>query len=182
MRQDVLPEPYCSMEPVFEGRRISVFASEEKDVDGRTLRREAVLHPGAVVILPLIDPQTILLIRNRRFVVDEVLWELPAGTRESGEPPSTTAQREVLEETGYRAGKLEPLHRFYTTPGFCNEAIFAYLATDLSQEAQDLDPGEEIEAVPTSLETALQWIKEGKVKDGKTIATLLFYQMFVRQA
>jgi len=182
MQPNQIPEPYRSMDPTFRGARFSVYSMERKGSDGRTHKREAVIHPGAVVILPLLDPQTILLIRNRRFVVNEILWELPAGTRELSETPQTTAEREVLEETGYRAGTVQAMTQFYTTPGFCNEEMFAFLATDLSHEGQNLDEGEEIDVESVSLSNALHWIQEGTIKDGKTIATLLYYQLFVHGA
>ncbi|MCE5319238.1 MAG: NUDIX hydrolase, partial [Parachlamydia sp.] len=86
---------------------------------GNNKRRDVILHPGAVVILPILDHEHILLIRNQRFAVGKELWELPAGTLEKGEAPLETAKRELIEETGYEAAEMEPLTQFYTSPGFC---------------------------------------------------------------
>ncbi len=101
---------------VYKGVRFDVCTLEVKGKDGRGKQRDAILHPGAVVILPINDEKTIILIRNERFVVGERLWELPAGTLEPNEPPLETAKRELIEETGFKAQSMTPLMDFYSTP------------------------------------------------------------------
>ncbi len=161
-----LPKKLSDAKTVFKGTRIEV-----KQIG----KREVVIHPGAVVILPLLDKDTILMIRNERFAVDETLWELPAGTLEPEEHPQATAERELVEETGYSAGNIEFLTSFYTTPGFCNERMFAYVAKDLTFVGQDLDEGESITVEKLPRNTVLQMIRTGEIHDAKTIATILFY-------
>jgi ADP-ribose pyrophosphatase len=147
----------------------------ENEETGRQHTREVVVHPGAVIILAINEKQEVLLIRTRRYAVDQVMLELPAGTLEAGEPPMNCAGRELLEETGYLAGKLEPLASFYTSPGILSEKMHAFVATRLEKRTQALEEGEEIEVVPTPLEEAVRLATTGEIVDGKTIATLLMY-------
>jgi ADP-ribose pyrophosphatase len=142
---------------------------------GKRHEREVVVHPGAVIILAITDDQQVLLIRNRRYAVDEILLELPAGTIEGDEPPMNCAGRELLEEAGYLAGKLTPLASFYTSPGILSEKMHAFVATKLEKAEQALEEGEDIEVVPTPLQEAIDMAASGEIRDGKTIATLLMY-------
>ena len=164
-----LPSHLENSAPIYKGKRFEVRHIGSRDV---------VIHPGAVVILPLLDDNNIVLIRNERFAISENLWELPAGTLEPKEHPQATAEREIIEETGYEAGQMEYLTVFYTTPGFCNERMFAYVAKDLKFVGQNLDATEKITVEKRSLNEALQMIRSGEIHDGKTITTLLFYQCF----
>lgn len=159
--------------------RLEVHHLEDEQTGKRT-RREVVVHPGAVVILGLRDDGKILLIRNRRYSIDQTLLELPAGTLEKGEDPINCAGRELLEETGYLAGRLVPMGSFYTSPGILSEKMYAFVAYDLSPQQADLDEGEEIELAPTTLQDAIDLIRQGEIRDGKTIATLLMYERFYR--
>jgi ADP-ribose pyrophosphatase len=161
--------------------RLEVHHLEKEDQDApevKRTRREVVVHPGAVVVLPMVDESNILLIRNKRYAVGEVLLELPAGTLEPKEPPMNCAGRELLEETGYLAKRLKPLGSFYTSPGILTEKMHAFVAYDLQKKETALEEGEEIELYPTTLEQALQMIKHGQIVDGKTIAVLLMYERF----
>src|ERR1043165_2517909 len=97
----------------------------EEEISGRRIKREVVVHPGAVVILPFLDESTILMIRNRRYAVGQILVELPAGTIEKGEDPINCAGRELLEETGHLAGRLMPLRTFFTSPGIMSEKMYS---------------------------------------------------------
>ncbi|QLH35152.1 MAG: NUDIX hydrolase [Parachlamydiaceae bacterium] len=138
-------------------------------------KRDAVIHPGAVVILPMLDEHTLILIRNERFAIGKTLWELPAGTLETNEHPQETAARELVEETGYEAGKIEFLTDFYTTPGFCNEKMFAYTAKDLKLVGQKLEETENIIVEQRTWNEVLKMIFNGEIHDAKTLTTLLFY-------
>ena len=137
--------------------------------------REVVVHPGAVVILPILDEGRIVMIRNHRISVDQELWELPAGTRETGEEPIETARRELEEEAGFRAGRLSPLIEFYTSPGICTELMHAFIATDLSPVGQRLEPGERIVVETLSTAEVRRRFTAGEFRDGKTIAVLGTY-------
>ena len=151
------------------------FTVEQRVFDGplgEPIVREAVVHPGAAVILPILDASRIIMIRQIRQVVDEELWELPAGTLEPGEPPIETACRELIEETGYRAERIEPLVTFYSSPGICTELMHVFVATGLTPVGQNLDAGEQIDVEIVSLIDARRRLLAGELRDGKTIAAL----------
>lgn len=170
-----LPDSLHNSQLVFQGVRFDVRTVE---LPGN-VRRDVVIHPGAVIILPILTPQTIIMIRNERFAVGETLWELPAGTLEPNEIPEDTAQRELTEETGYSAKKITHLTTFYTSPGICDEKMYAYAATELTLFTQNLDPSEKISVEEVSWKDAVKMVREGIIHDGKTIATLLFYKEFI---
>ncbi len=144
--------------------------------------KELVVHPGAVLILPLMGDAEVVLIRNYRYAVEEELLELPAGTLEPGEAPADCAARELMEETGYRAGRLEALCEFYTTPGFTNERMHAFVATRLEQAAQKLDDTEQIRVEIMRLADALDACVDDRIRDAKTIAALQVYHYRVKRS
>lgn len=165
-------------ERLFEGVKFAVERRQVPTREGGTAMREVVVHPGAVVVLPVLDDGRIVMIRNHRFAVDETLWELCAGTLEPGEEPAVTAGRELVEETGYSAASIEPLTTFYTSPGICDEIMYAYLARGLTEVGQQLEATEQIEVELLGREEIMRLVREGQVRDGKTIATLLYYEAF----
>jgi len=166
-------------ETLFLGERFRVEAAVQLTPNGPR-RREVVRHPGAVTILPLLSDGQICLIRNLRVAVDETLIELPAGTREQDEPQLETARRELIEETGYRAGQIEKLTDFYLSPGILDERMHLYLATELSAGDADREVGEEIANLVVSFDAALDMIGDGRIRDAKTIVGLLYYQRYCR--
>jgi ADP-ribose pyrophosphatase len=139
------------------------------------VHRELVVHPGAVLILPLLTPTDVVMIRNYRFSVRAELLELPAGTLEAHEPPLACAARELEEETGYVAGRIEPICQFYTSPGFTDELMYVFTATDLTATAQRLEATEQVRVETMALADALAATADGRIVDGKTIAALLLY-------
>ena len=147
---------------------------------GGVATREIVHHPGAVVILPLLDDGRICLIDSFRISLQRRLVELPAGTLEPGEEPLPAARRELIEETGYRARHLEPLLVFHPSPGILDEKMHLLLATGLEPGPTDLQPDEDIRPMPTSWDEALEMIRRGQIEDGKTLAGLLYYHAFRR--
>lgn len=165
---------------VFAGRRFSIRRQEV--VVGGGMRRfyEIVVHPGAAVVLPLLPDGRALLIGHFRVAVDRELLELPAGTLEPMEDPAECARRELLEETGWHAGRIEPLTRFFSSPGICDECLHAFVARDLHLEAPRREPGEQIRLVPMAYEEALAAVGDGRITDGKTMLTLLYYDRYVR--
>lgn len=173
-----LPESLKHSILVFQGARFDVRTIQLPAKEGKTIQRDAVIHPGAVIILPIIDEHTIVMIQNERFVVGETLWELPAGTLEEKEAPQLTAERELVEETGYQAAELTHLTSFFTSPGICNEEMHAYVAHGLTFVGQHLDDSERITVKHLSWQQALNMIQDGTIKDGKTIATLLYYHTY----
>ena len=139
--------------------------------DGSFARRELLLHPGAVAILPILPDGRILLVKQYRHAVGEDLWEVPAGKIEQGETPLTCAERELVEETGYRAAHWEQMMTFYTSPGFTDETITLFLARDLTKVAKPRP--EEIAACRVFTRDELERrIKNGTLQDGKTIIAL----------
>jgi ADP-ribose pyrophosphatase len=152
----------------------------ENEETGTRSQREVVVHPGAVVILPFANAETILLIRNRRHAVGQILLELPAGTLDKNEDPMNCAGRELLEETGYLAGRIKALGNFYTSPGILSEKMYAFAAYDLEKSAMALEEGEEIEVFSADWNQAIEMIRDGQIVDGKTIATLLIYERFFK--
>jgi len=166
---------------IYAGKKIKLEIHHLEDEEGRRHQREVVIHPGAVVVLPLLPDNHVLLIRNRRYAVGQILLELPAGTLDKGESPMNCAGRELLEETGYLAARLQPLGNFYSSPGVLSEKMYAFAAYDLEKSQAALEEGEEIELQPASLVEAIQMIRDGQIQDAKTIATLLIYERFYLQ-
>lgn len=159
-------------ETVFKGRVAEVHKVGVRMPDGRVVQRDWIRYNGAAVILPILDDGSIVLIRNYRFAVEETLYELPAGMLEPGEAPAVGATRELTEETGYTAGRIEKLGRFYTGPGTCNEVMHAFVATDLVGGTQDLEIYEQIETEVLSEAEVRAMVADGRIHDGKTIAAL----------
>jgi len=162
---------------LYDGRKIRL-ELHHLLAGGHRLKKELCVHPGAVVILPLLDAQTLVLIRNRRYAVGEVLIELPAGTLEKGEDPINCAGRELLEETGYLARRLKPMRSFYSSPGILTEKMHVFIAYDLELKRQALEADEEIEVVCATLGEAVEMIHQGEIVDAKTIAAILLYERF----
>jgi len=162
-------------EILVQGKRFRVERRAVPTRDGSSELREVIVHPGSVVLLPLISDDQLLLIRNHRFTLNRALWELPAGTLEPGERPEVCAPRELEEETGHRAGLLEHLFDFYPAPGVSDERMYAYIARDLVRTSQRLDPTEQIEVHQRSVDEVLRMIREREIEDAKSIATVLYW-------
>lgn len=159
----------------YRGRKIQVARDTETGPNGEEVRRDVVIHPGAVAILPLIDAEHVCLLRNHRPAVGETLWEIPAGTLEPGEAPDSAAVRELAEETGYRAGQWRKLLVGYPSPGVLSEVMHLYLASELTPGTARPEIDEQLEAHVVRWSEALNWVMEGKIHDMKTIVALLFW-------
>jgi ADP-ribose pyrophosphatase len=143
---------------------------------GMPIRRDVVRHPGAVVILPLLetpDGPRVVLIRNDRIALGKSIHELPAGTLEPMERPEDCAPRELAEETGYEAATITPLGRFYTTPGLTDEVMWSFVATGLRSVGQRLEPDEHLTVEPVRVPRAFEMIDTGELMDAKSMLTLL---------
>src|SRR5438309_5171823 len=135
--------------------------------------REVVHHRGSTVILPAFDDGTIALVRQYRHPTVKYLLELPAGGLEHQERPEEGAARELEEELGLVAGRMEKLCEFFVSPGFCAEKMWLYLATELTETSQRLEDDELIEVVRLPISRALQMITDGEIEDAKTIIGLM---------
>lgn len=151
--------------PVFRVERV-----DYADAAGRPVRKDLVRHPGAVTVVPIRSDGAVLLVRVGRLAVERFLLEFCAGKLEPGEAPAIAAARELEEEVGRRAGRIEAVATYLTSPGFCDERMHAFLATELETVPTRHEPGEEIEVVamrPAEIDAA---ILDGRLEDGKSIA------------
>lgn len=164
--------------PLCQTERFHVVRLQGTISPGFQVDKAVIRHPGAVVILPLIDSERICLIENVRPAVGKTLIELPAGTLEPNEPPLETAYRELTEETGYSARECKPLAEFFMSPGILDERMYVFVATGLEEGEPDLQPDESIKNRIMTIDEAKDAIREGVIEDAKTIAALLHYCTF----
>ena len=168
-----LTERQLDSEAVFDGALLHVRRDRVSLPDGSTGTREYIVHPGAVAILPLFDDGRILLERQYRYPLGQVLIEIPAGKIDPGETTETTAKRELLEETGYVAAQWSYMTTIHPICAYTNERVEIWLARGLKDEGgQRLDPGEFLETFTLPVAEALEWVRDGRVSDVKTIIAI----------
>ena len=169
---------------IYNGRVVHLDVDTVRYPDGSTGEMEMLRHPGAAAVIPFAsDPRgadpTVLLIRQYRYATDGLLFEIPAGRLDPGEEPDHCARRELQEEVGVTAGRLERLTTIWTTPGFTDERIHLFWAADLAAGAHAREPDEFIEVTPTPLSQALTLIRDGGISDAKTALSILFVAGFI---
>ncbi len=169
---------------IHTGRVVNLDVDTVRYPDGSTGELEMLRHPGAAAVLPFAsDPRgadpTVLLIRQYRYATGGPLLEIPAGRLNPGEEPAACARRELQEEVGVTAGRLERLTTIWTTPGFTDERIHLYWAADLAAGAHAREPDEFIEVVPTALLDVLRLVRDGTICDGKTVVAILYMAGFI---
>lgn len=157
-------------------RKIKVAIDTDVGTDGSPVRRDVILHPGAVVILPVLDAGNVVLLRNHRHAVGETLWEIPAGALEPNEPPETAARRELAEETGYEAGRWTYWGYLYASPGVLDEKLHLYFAEQLTAGVARPEADEELEPVTVPFADAVKMALSGEIKDAKTVTALLVWE------
>ena len=159
---------------VYQGRVITVNRDVVRTADHRTIRMDVVRHRGSVVLVPQPDANTVILIRQFRYVIDRWIWELPAGSLEKGESPARGARRECEEEVGWRPKSLVRLGAYYPTPGFCDEKLTFYACRDLARPSRPphQDPDEQIETRTMTLKQAWDMVIRGDIIDLKTVTGL----------
>ena len=157
---------------VFDGRIFTVTIDTVKEGE-LTYQREVVHHNGSAVIVPVHDDGTVVLVRQYRHPAVRYLIEAAAGTLDEGERPEVGAARELEEELGLTAGRLEKLSEFFVSPGFCEEKMWVYLATELTEGEQLLDEDELLDIVRLPIAEALEMITSGEIQDAKTIIALM---------
>ncbi|MEZ6070565.1 MAG: NUDIX hydrolase [Pirellulales bacterium] len=160
-------------EILLETSRFRVVREGRLTNHGQAYTREYVQHPGAVTIIPLVDDDHLCLIRNYRLAVHETLVELPAGTIDAGEDPAETALREITEETGYRADRVELMGHFWMSPGILDERMWVFVAHGLTPGPPQREANEEIENLVVTRAAALEMVHDGTIQDAKTIAALM---------
>jgi len=165
-----MPETIAS-EPIYKGSIFDVRKDTIREGDAE-YKRDIIAHPGSAVIVPVFADGTVALVRQYRHAVGKYLLEIPAGSLDGDESPEIGAARELEEEIGFRAAKLEKIAEFYVSPGFLTEKMFVYLATDLTETAQKLDEDEFVEIEHYTFSQAFDLIRNGGIEDAKTIAGL----------
>jgi ADP-ribose pyrophosphatase len=158
---------------VHAGRVLDLDVDEVVEPGGVHGVREVVRQRGSVAALPVLDDGRIVLVRQYRYAVNALVWELPAGRRDPGETPEEGARRELEEEVGLRATTLEPLLVFWTTPGFCDEVMHLFRATGLAEVPPRPEADENIESATFALDEAMAMVKRGEIREGKTLVALL---------
>lgn len=164
---------------IYTGKVVTLNLETVTLPNGATVELEVVRHPGAAAIVPMKDDRTVVLIRQYRLAAGGFIYEIPAGKLQPGEDPRHCAERELEEEIGYRAGAIERLETFFTAPGFTDEVMHLFLATSLTKTAQKLDHDEVLEVIEMPLDTALAHIRDGTIRDAKTIVGL--QSVYLRQ-
>lgn len=172
---DSLRETTLSSESIFKGNVISLQVDTVQLPDGNKATREVVKHPGAVSVLAIHEGR-LLLVDQYRQPMGRCELEIPAGKLEQGEDPLQAAKRELQEETGYSCGKIELVHSFYTSPGFADEIIHLYIASDLQKGEMALDEDEFLEVYEATLEECESYIAEGRIGDAKTILAVYIWK------
>jgi len=177
--------PLVSAKRLYSGRIVNLDLDTVRFPDDSIGQLEMLRHPGAAAVVPFLDPPggadpRLLLIRQFRHAADGYIWEVPAGRLDAGELPEFCAERELEEETGMRARRLERLTTIYTTPGFTDERIHLFLADGLDPGAEHREADEFMELHTLRWSQVLEMIERGEIVDGKTLVSLLFVQTFRR--
>ena len=176
-----LEEKQLSFDYKFKGKIIKLRVDEALLPNGATATREVVEHNGGICIVPLTDENEVLMVEQYRYPYSEVVLEIPAGKRDGNEEPLEGGKRELKEETGATAQNYTFLGELYPTPGYCGEIIYMYLATGLSYGETDPDEDEFLNVKKIPLETAVEMIMNGEIKDAKTQAAILKVERLLKK-
>lgn len=176
--KDPLKETTRTSEEIFNGELLHVFRDEVSLPDETSSVREWIRHPGACAIVPVFRDGTIMLVRQFRYPLKRTFYEVPAGKIDPGEPPYTTAVRELEEETGLRAERCEKVGHFHPVIGYSDEIIHSYVAWDLTRHSINSDSDEFLEPHRVPVSRAFSMIRTGEITDGKTICALMQTKMW----
>lgn len=162
-----------SEKKLFEGKVLSLYLSNFSNSRGRNLEREIVKRKNAAGILAVTDKDKIILVKQYRQAVEQLMWEIPAGIIDEGESALDTAKRELIEETGFKANEIEELTRYFSSAGFTDEEVVVYLATGLTYVGEEPEDDEEFEIKEFSIKETLSMINSGEIIDAKTIIAII---------
>ena len=166
---------------MFKGRVFAVRRDQLIEPGVPQVTREIVVHPGSVVVLPVLADGRILVIRQYRHAIGRYMWELVAGHKEPNEDFRRGAARELREETGYTARRYRKLLEIFPSPGLLSERMVIFLAEDLTKGEAQPEEDEKIEARILTLAEIKRWIRSGKIQDAKSVAGILYYAQFARR-
>lgn len=176
-----MPFELLKSEPVFQGRAFKIRRDFLKTPDGRETKYEIVEHGGSVIIIPVDVYGNLLFVRQYRHAAGMDLLELPAGTREGDEPHEVCAAREIREETGMAAGKLERIGDFYLAPGYSTEFMAVFLATELTYSPLKPDADEFLQVEKIPIQRAIETAEKGEMPDAKTLAALFLARTYLKK-
>jgi ADP-ribose pyrophosphatase len=174
-----MPFELIKSETILQGRAFKIRRDYLKTPNGRETRLEIIEHGGSVVLIPIDDDGNLLFVRQYRHAVGKDLLELPAGTRDNDEPFEECAAREIREETGMQAGKLQKVGEFYLAPGYSSEFMVVFLATGLKDNPLDADDDEFLQVEKFPLKQAIQMAERGDIPDAKSLAALLLAKPYL---
>ncbi|HLE90851.1 MAG TPA: NUDIX hydrolase [Anaerolineales bacterium] len=176
-----MPFELIKSETLLQGRAFKIRRDYLKTPNGRETRLEIIEHGGSVVLIPIDDDGNLLFVRQYRHAAGEDLLELPAGTRDGDEPFEACAAREIREETGMEAGKLQKIGEFYLAPGYSSEFMVVYLATELKENPLDADDDEFLQVEKIPLKKAIEMAERGEVPDAKSLASFLLARSYLEK-
>lgn len=172
-------EKQISSKTLFDGSFLQ-FVEDQIEIENTEpliqSKRQYVVHPGGVCIVPVLPNGDIVMVKQYRTPIGKIIYELPAGKIDKGEDTLTTAKRELKEETGYSSDEWTEIGETYSSPGYSTELLYIYIAKNIKEGANNPDPGEIIETVTMPLDEALQKIMNGEIRDAKTINGIFFYK------
>lgn len=158
---------------IFDGKVVKLRVEDVALPDGKSAIREIIAHPGGAGMIAVDEDRNVLMVEQYRIAARKMMLEIPAGKLEYGEDPKLTAEREIVEETGYRAGKVKELGSYYATPGYCEEVLSLYLGTELEFVGQKLDEGEFLKVQKYPLDDLYEMVMNNEIHDAKTAIAVL---------
>lgn len=165
---------------IYEGKAVDFYCDEVELPNGQTATREYLGHPGAAAVLPFIDKENIVLVKQYRYPIGKETLEIPAGKIDKGETPLECVKRELKEETGFTAKNLEKLISFYPTTAFSNEELHIFAAFGLNSGKQHLDKDEFVSKLIVNFREAVKMVKSGEIMDSKTVIALLYFENILK--
>ena len=174
-------EAMIDRKEVYQAKLFKVVHDHIQYRDYQTKTYDLILHPGAVALIPIDKNENLLFVKQWRRAANRIMIELPAGTLEKGETPIDCADRELREETGYKANEITPLGGFYSAPGICSEYLYLFFAKSLTLDPLIGDDTDEIDLLKVPLKQVLKMVQKGEIIDAKTVAGVLWYNQWLKQ-